>query len=257
MDWLSKANEFKKLNKSFAIVTLISSLGSTPRKSGAKMLVLPTGEIWGTTGGGSGEKCAIGDAQECLKKMENGRFTYALDAKSGQVCGGEIEVYIEVVGHKEKLYILGAGHVAQAITQVMQETPFEIHLLDPREEWVKNSSIPADVISHQIAWEFLDKEVEDENYAVIMTPDHRYDYELLEKLAKRKLKYLGVIGSNTKWATFQKRLSDHGLSQEQIKAIHCPIGITKSGSAPREVAISLAAQLLDLHYQNEKKGEKI
>lgn len=251
MDWLSKANEYKKQNKFLAIVTLVNSTGSTPRKSGAKMLVLPSGEIWGSIGGGNGEKRAIVDAQDCLKKMENGRFFYALDSKSGQVCGGEVEVYIEVIGQKEKLFILGAGHVAQAIAQVMQETPFEIHLLDPREEWVKNSGLPSDVVAHQVAWEILDKEVEDGSYAVIMTPDHRYDYDLLEKLVNRKLKYLGLIGSNTKWATFQKKLSDQGHTKEQIDTVHCPIGLTKAGSAPREVAISFAAELLMLHYQED------
>jgi len=249
MDWLTKSYEYKKKNLYFAIVTLIKSSGSTPRKSGAKMLVLPNGEIWGSTGGGNGELRAIKDAQVCLKKMENGHFTYALDAKSGQVCGGEVEVYIEVVGHKEKLFILGAGHVAQAIANVMQETPFEIHLLDPRQEWIKNPRLPPEVVTHQIAWENLDKEVDEDSYAVIMTPDHRYDYELLEKLISKNLKFLGVIGSTSKWATFKKRLADQGHSQEKIEAIHCPIGIAKVGNTPHEVAISLAAQLLMIHYQ--------
>lgn len=253
MDWISKAHELKKKNISFAIASIVNAKGSSPRKPGAKMIVLPTGEIWGTVGGGNGEKRAIQDAIECIKKQENGKFTYALDAKVGQVCGGEVEVYIEVVGSKEKLFILGAGHVAQAIAQVMIDTPFEIHLLDPREEWSKHPELPSSVVSHVVPWENLDQEVEDDCYAVIMTPDHKYDYELVEKLASRKLKFLGVIGSNTKWATFRKRLADGGLSQEQISAIHCPIGVAKAGSAPREVAISLAAQLLILHYQDQSE----
>lgn len=84
-----------------ALVTVVKTLGSTPRKTGAKMLVLPDGKIIGTIGGG----CAENEVrQKALSALDDGRsFLYRIDllngvaAQEGMVCGGVMDVFIQVI----------------------------------------------------------------------------------------------------------------------------------------------------------------
>jgi len=61
------------------------------------------------------------------------------------------------------------------------------------------------------------------------------------------LKFVGLIGSKTKWATFQHRLETKGFSAQELAFITCPIGVNGiSGKEPEVIAIAVAAQLLQL-----------
>jgi xanthine dehydrogenase accessory factor len=95
VDWLAKNNE-----TAAAMVTVIASEGSTPRETGAKMLVLPWGDIIGSIGGGCAEADVIGDARDiireggyCLKQID---LTDSAE-EDGMVCGGIMHVLIERV----------------------------------------------------------------------------------------------------------------------------------------------------------------
>jgi xanthine dehydrogenase accessory factor len=235
-DWVSKLYELKSKNISVAVVTVIDTGGSSPRDSGAKMLVLPSGEIFGTIGGGQFEKQVIEQALVCLVENKCDKFTFNLAAKSGQCCGGVMEVFIETVNNNsEQLVIFGAGHVGLAVAETMKGTPFTTHLLD----------------MHSGPWKesFLKVYAENKNnYIVIMTHSHQLDEEILEDLIGVKRKYLGLIGSQTKWLRFQNRLQEKGITREQLQKVKCPIGTKLLGKAPKEVAISLAAELLEIYY---------
>jgi xanthine dehydrogenase accessory factor len=84
-----------------AVVTVISTQGSTPRESGAKMAVLPDGRIIGTIGGGCAEADVIRDAIDVAR---NGGYLFkTVDMTDsaeddGMVCGGSMELLIESVG---------------------------------------------------------------------------------------------------------------------------------------------------------------
>lgn len=233
-DWLSKLNELTIEHTSVAIVTVIDSGGSSPRNAGAKMLVLETRESFGTIGGGQFEKQVIDEAINCLKENINKKSSYNLGAKSGQCCGGIIEVFIETINnYTEHLIVLGAGHVGLAVQETMSGTKFKTHLVD----------------MHAGPWKITFDEIfpkNKNNYIVIMTHDHKLDEEILETLINVDCKYLGLIGSETKWQRFQKRLLEKGITKEQLQKVKCPIGLKLWGKAPKEVAISLAAELLEI-----------
>jgi xanthine dehydrogenase accessory factor len=81
-----------------------------------------------------------------------------------------------------------------------------------------------------------------------MTHSHFLDEEIISDVVARPARYIGLIGSNTKWERFSMRLEKRGLESESLKRVVCPIGTSKCGKAPKEVAISFANQLLSLHY---------
>ncbi len=97
----SEMHRLLRSGQRFAVATVIASRGSTPRKPGAKMLVLEDGTISGTIGGGCGEADVWQEAMEALKK---GRPTCMLvdltedPEAEDRICGGQMDIFIEVMG---------------------------------------------------------------------------------------------------------------------------------------------------------------
>jgi xanthine dehydrogenase accessory factor len=253
-DWVTELHHYRKLGRPIALVTVVRCTGSTPREPGAKMLVFENGRILGTIGGGQLELLAIDDAKQCINLGYNKMESYPLGAKTGQCCGGIVDLWIETFSVGHKLYLFGAGHVGQAVCQVLSGTPFELHLIDPREEWIGSEKIPSDVIRHQCDWDDFVKTVHwnEKAYAAVMTHDHSIDQAIVEFLLSSQACFIGLIGSQPKWKRFQKRLKAKGVSEDDLFRVTCPIGIPIGGKAPKEVAISIAAQLLSIYYEQDR-----
>ena len=141
--------------------------------------------------------------------------------------------------------------MGQAVCRSLIGTPFRLHLIDERKEWVGSDEIPQGVIRHACEWDdFVEEaEWEDENtYVVVMTHRHDVDQKIIECVVDKPTRYVGLIGSDSKWQRFQQRFEIHGLDLKKFEKVRCPIGLKIGGKAPQEVAISLAAELLSVHY---------
>lgn len=251
-DWISKLDELRKQSQPFAIATVSRSTGSSPREIGAKMIVLADGSFFGTIGGGYVEKAFLDDLKNVFSSGTSQTRSYPLDSSTGQVCGGTMEVLIEVMNTGPRLYLFGAGHVGKAVCQVLEGTPFSVHLIDDREEWVQSTDIPSGVIRHNCQFETFIREAAWDarvTYCAVMTRQHDIDQDIVSLVVKHPARYVGMIGSRSKWATFQERLRKKGLSESEISRIKCPIGLDTGGKAPKEVAISVAAELLSILYE--------
>lgn len=250
--WIQALAELREAGQAVAMVTVVRVEGSTPRDIGAKMLVTSQGLAWGSIGGGQLEALAIEDAKACLDHGEPAFHRYPLCVKAGQCCGGNTEVFIEVLGRGPLLYLFGAGHVGRALCQVLQGTPFLIHLVDPRPEWLDSPELPIGIRQHGGAWEpfVAGAEWSKRVFAVVLTHSHDLDLAVIRDLALRETAYLGLIGSRTKWARFQSLLKADGLAQGRLDRVRCPIGLDLGpGKAPQEVAIAIAAQLLKILHK--------
>ncbi len=248
-DWLPRLGDLRAQGRPVALVTVIRVEGSTPRGPGAKMLVTAEGLAWGSIGGGQLEALAIEDAQRALAEGASRVQDYPLCVKSGQCCGGRTEVFIEVMGAGPLLYLFGAGHVGRALCHVLRGTSFVVHLVDPRPDWLHSPDLPPGVLKHGEPWEaFLEgAEWSERVHVAIMTHSHDLDRTLVRALVERPCAYLGLIGSKAKWASFRAALRAHGVPEEGLARVQCPMGLDLGGGkAPQEVAISVAAHLLRL-----------
>ncbi len=248
-DWIAKTHELKSQGRAFALATVVNVGGSTPREVGAKMIVLPDGRFHGTVGGGQFEKMTQEAALQALKEGTSKMHTFSLGPKTAQCCGGVVEVFIEVVGQGPALHLFGAGHVGLEVIEVLRHTPYQVIVHDDRPEWraqaIQRGARIDETPCLQAAAALGTGEC-----AAVLTHSHDLDLELVAILAPKKLQYLGLIGSQSKWTRFQQRLKEKDLNQEQIARIECPMGLPIGGKSPKEVAISLAARLLQVHHEH-------
>lgn len=253
-NWVGQLEELRQHHQPAAVVTIVEHKGSSPREIGAKMLVLPDGRFFGTIGGGNLEAQAIADARQCLEAGQSRSVEYLLCTKTGQCCGGVVRLLMEIVNDNPKVYIFGAGHVGQALAKTLLETPFAVHLIDDRPEWIQSEKIPKEVIRHPCGWDRFLEEARfdsDKTFVVVMTHSHPMDRNIIRALLRMPAKYIGLIGSRNKWLDFQLALGKEGVDTQLFSRVQCPIGV-KTGKAPQEVAISIAAELLTLYYGSQQ-----
>lgn len=248
-DWLPRLQQLRDRGVPVAIVTVVRCSGSTPAAPGAKMLVEAGGALHGTIGGGHLEQLAVADAVAALASGEARACRYPLGATAGQCCGGVVETFVEIVGVGPQLYLFGAGHVGQAVCRTLSGTPFVVHAIDEREEW--SSLVPPEVHRHATPWDAFVAEAAwsaETTYVAIMTHRHDTDEAIVADVVRRPARYVGLIGSQTKWRRFRERLEARGVPAEALDRVRCPIGLDIGGKAPQEVAVSVAAQLLSVHH---------
>lgn len=250
-DWIGKIDELRRLGREAVLVTVTRYSGSAPRKTGAKMVVLADGKFFGTVGGGVVEHHALEEALQRLRSGESGTVEISLQQSKGSdfpACGGTVELYMEVLNSEPCVYIFGAGHVGQALCRVLQGTPFRIHLVDERPEWIGSTDVPADVVRHSCRWSQFISEAswcERRSFVVIVSYSGAVDQEILREVVPHPARYVGMIGSRAKWGKVKENLEGEGLD---LSRIHCPIGHDNGGGAPQEIAIAIASELLATYY---------
>ena len=244
----SKIAEAENNRINLIICTIVKSEGSTPRKTGTKMLVYTDKTIYGTIGGGALEQQVINDAIEFLKNKISQVKHYALMTDLKMCCGGTVDIYFEPIIQKSKLYIFGAGHVGKALARLSLALNFDVRLIDDRPAIFDDiRDLPLTNIS--LDGQNAIKQINfDENpFICILTSSHEIDFQLTTTCALKNFSYLGLIGSERKFAKFKKNwLEQKLLTEEQICGIDCPMGVKINCETPDEIAVSILAKLVDV-----------
>ena len=149
---------------------------------------------------------------------------------------------------EERVILFGGGHVAQALVPILAGVGFSCIVFENRPEFAEKSLFPA---AHRVLLGDY-KRVEDTltlletDYIVIMTNGHLHDLILEEQLLRRKFAYIGVMGSHRKIAAVNEKLREAGISEEAISSVHTPIGLDILAVTPAEIAISVAAECIQV-----------
>jgi xanthine dehydrogenase accessory factor len=237
-----------------ALVTVVSTLGSTPQRVGAKMLVFADGRIVGTIGGGCYENDAFWKAREAITSRRPQLVHYELSddfaQETGLICGGQMDVYIEPIEPSPELYVIGAGHVAFHLGRLAQEVGFRVHVVDDREKFANRERFPdaTEVVVEDIPTWIGRSALPPHAYVVIVTRGHTNDLEALRALAPRDLRYLGLIGSRAKVARIYDALTADGMPADSLSRVHAPIGLDIGAVTPQEIAVSILAELIAVKH---------
>jgi xanthine dehydrogenase accessory factor len=156
-------------------------------------------------------------------------------------------LYEEKLGCKNKLYIIGGGHCALALSEIMSKMDFHITLLDDRPNLntiEKNEFVHAKQIveSYQKIDDFVPAGAN--HFVVVMTLGYKSDQVVIKQLLDKNFKYFGVLGSLGKMAMLLKELKKEGLSEKKLNQIHTPIGLPINSRTPEEIAVSIAAEII-------------
>jgi xanthine dehydrogenase accessory factor len=246
----------------FVLVTLVESRGSVPQDTGAKMLVTTAGLHDGTVGGGRVEAQALALAAEMLAAQgavaAQPRFvSWTLKGDVGMTCGGAVKLYFEPHpgrGAGWTIAIFGAGHVAQALVPVLAPLPCALHVFDSRPEWLDRvprlRNVHATALTDPVA--AVDS-LPAGTYVLCMTQGHKTDRPILRHaLTARSFPFVGVIGSAAKAAILRRELNADGVSAARAAEFHCPVGLDFGTNHPHEIALSIAAQLLQVRDRGHR-----
>jgi len=244
-----------------ALVTIVSTVGSTPQRVGAKMLVFGDGRMVGTIGGGCYENDAFWKAREAITHRRPQLVKYELSddfaQETGLICGGQMEVYIEPIEPSPELYVIGAGHVGHHLALLAQTCGFKIHVVDDREKFANRERFPDadEVVAEDIPAWIERTALPAHAYVVIVTRGHNNDLDALRALAPRDLRYLGLIGSRAKVARIYDALREEGMAADRLARVHAPIGLDIGAVTPQEIAVSILAELIAVKHGKVKSRD--
>lgn len=249
----SKSAELFDSQLRFATITLVEIRGSAPQIVGAKLVVTRDGVEAGTIGGGKIEAAAVRHAQELLEQenlnLNCELVTWNLQTDIGMTCGGEVKLLFEVIRNDcWPIAVFGAGHISQQLIPLLLTLNCRITCIDPRAEWL--DKLPGHRKLTKVCTENMPQEVASQpegTFFVLMTRGHASDLPILsEVLSTRTAPYVGVIGSQQKASVLRHDLKIQNFDDEKIASFYCPMGQPIGSNKPAEIAVSVAAQLLEI-----------
>jgi xanthine dehydrogenase accessory factor len=250
--WLAELSRLEVEGTAAVLVTVLRTEGSSPREAGAK-LVVTAESLFGTVGGGNLEATAVGLARELLSSSAPGHGPvlreFPLGPALGQCCGGAVTLLFELLAPARwRVALFGAGHVGTALVRILGGLACRVDWIDERSDSFPTAlpagvrAVVSDIPEGEVARLPPGADV------LIMTHSHALDQRIVEAaLARPDLRLVGLIGSRTKRERFLARLEHRGFSPEARARLTCPIGLPGvGGKRPAEIAIAVAAQLLQL-----------
>lgn len=235
-----------------ALATVVGVQGSVPRHTGSKMLVYADGRAVGTVGGGALEAQAVKEALAALGDGQTRRRSYVLnDLAAGDpgICGGTVEIFIEPIGVAPVLLVIGGGHVGKALTQLGKWMDYRVILSDDRVEFCNPDYVPGldQYVVCQPAEIAQHVRIDAQTYVAAVTRGLPVDVNLIPALLATDAAYIGLIGSRRRWALTAKTLQEqHGLTDADLARIHAPIGLELQAETPKEIAVSILAEMIML-----------
>lgn len=161
--------------------------------------------------------------------------------------------YQEDVRQKHIAHIVGAGHVGLALSRTLHQLGFYVHIYDDRQNlYTLNKNEYANE-KHIVDYEEIEKHIipdHNYNYVIIVSFGYRTDKLVLKRLIKNEYRFLGMMGSVEKVTQLRSELLTEGVKSDDLDKVVAPIGILKHSKTPEEIAVSIAAQIIEVKNSN-------
>ncbi len=266
-----------------ALATVVRVTGSAPRGAGAKLGVSAGRAIAGSVSGGCVEGDVIEQALDVMRNREPRLLHYGITDEMalnvGLMCGGEIDVVIEsvdaalmsfalaaeagervsrrvpladfndVTAPPPRLWVIGAGHVAEHVVAIGARAGFAPVVVDPRRLFAQQDRFGAAEVL--VSWPdtaLAEVPLGPSDYVVVLSHDPKIDEPALTAALRGEPAYVGAIGSRKAQADRRERLLAAGVTQEQLARLHAPIGLSLGGRDPGEIAVAIVAELVSVRH---------
>ncbi|HEU5165171.1 MAG TPA: XdhC family protein [Chitinophagaceae bacterium] len=165
-------------------------------------------------------------------------------------------IYTESLNQKPVLHIIGGGHVGLALSELMHFLGFYIKLYDDRNEL---NTIEQNLFADEKY--FIDyttigdnMTIDSNDFVVIMTIGYRTDKLVLQQLLNKNFLYLGLLGSEKKNEKLFAELKTEGTASDKLDKVFAPVGLNISSKTTKEIAVSIAAQMILIKNKNLPTG---
>jgi xanthine dehydrogenase accessory factor len=262
--YFDKIQDLLAAGEPFVSVTLIDALGSTPQDAGSKMLVTRAGLAFGTVGGGRVEAKAIDQALTLLNGPPAPKTLFVdwnLQRDVKMTCGGAVKLFFEAFANAPwDIAVFGAGHVAQALVRTLLNLDCRVTCLDTRADWI--ARLPTHPRLRPVTTADLPAQVAalpTGAFVLLMTKGHSTDTPILAEALRRRddFPYVGVIGSAAKRAALRRGLIEAGADAQGFESVHCPMGLELGTNHPYEIALSIAAQLVQVRDRGRPEAQSL
>jgi xanthine dehydrogenase accessory factor len=183
-----------------------------------------------------------------------------VDPKRGDpgTCGGTVEVYIEPVLPKEKVIVIGGGHVGKAVAHLAKWLGFSVAVSDDRLEFCTPEANPDADEFFPVAMKDLASatNISASTYLVLTTRGSNVDVAGLAPLLSTQAAFIGIIGSKKRWETTKRALIDQGVPKEKLEKVFSPMGLELNAETPEEIAVSIMAEVIMLRNGGTGKTMK-
>ncbi len=336
-DLLPTLDDWAARDPHLALATVVRTAGSTPRPTGARLLVDRDGRMAGSVSGGCLEAAVIGEAQSTLAGEAPPRLLHygisdEMGWEVGLACGGSVDIFVEdlrwdgsdavlqavrdavraeravalltvvdgdgagaraaitenrgmagtlgspgrdaavedavqrrfasgLAGVEEidgvsvfidpivpapQLAIIGAVHIAIALTAMAKAAGYRVSVIDPRTAFLTTERLPgADRLIARWPDDALpDLELGPRDAAVCLAHDPKFEDPALTWLLRSRTGYVGAIGSRTTHGKRVARLREAGFDDTAIARVHSPVGLDIGAATPEEIAVSILAEVV-------------
>jgi xanthine dehydrogenase accessory factor len=167
-------------------------------------------------------------------------------------------IYTEPFYQQPVIHIIGGGHVSLALSEQMKWLGFYIKIYDDR---LKLNTLEQNLFAdekHLIDYENISTSFSPaaNDFVVIMTIGYRTDKVVLKQLLEKDIYYLGMLGSGNKIKAMFAELMSEGISEQRLKQIFTPIGIDIFSQTTKEIAVSIAAEIIREKNKSLPTGRK-
>ncbi len=177
------------------------------------------------------------------------------------ITDGDVRCFIQPIDLAERVWIVGAGHVGQALAGVCSIAGFRTIVIDDRSDFANRDRFPDSdeirvIASYSEIWteSLHDRRAGASDSVVVVTRGHLYDRDVLAGALRTKAGYIGMIASRRKRDIIFRSLHDEGFAEEDIARVHSPIGLDIGARTPAEIAVSIAAELIAVRSKREQRS---
>jgi len=166
-------------------------------------------------------------------------------------------VFVEILGNDEKLVICGGGHISIQLIKIALMIGFKVTVLEDRPKFADDARRTG---AHHVICKPFEQGLEEikgdkDTFFVIVTRGHRYDQICLEKIIHKENAYIGMLGSKVRVRNIKQTMVEKGIDKESIERIYAPIGLKIGAETPEEIAVCIAAELIQVK-NSAKRGSR-
>ena len=230
-----------------AMLTVVDKEGSAPRDVGTRMLVTADGE-YGTIGGGTVESLAVEEAREVLiGDATPGVRTYELEpgGNTGMVCGGQMDVFVDRIHGKPRLYVAGAGHISRELAPLAVRLGYEVTVVDDRESYADPDRFPPaiEVVHGNYGDVLRELPMTAETAVAVATRSGTFDQQAVAAAVDGGTGYVGLVASDRKAEHVLSSLVADGYSRADLARVRAPVGLDLGGGGPEDIALAVLAEV--------------